>query len=35
LARVCLDRLATDPFSGCVVVFRNRRSTALRLMTYD
>src|SRR5713226_5153700 len=35
LARVCLDRLATDPFSGGVVVFRKRRSTALRLMTYD
>ncbi len=35
LARVCLDRLATDPLSGCVVVFRNRRGTALRLLTYD
>ena len=35
LTRLCLDRLATDPFSGVVVVFRNRRGTALRLLTYD
>jgi len=35
LVRLCLDRLAADPFSGCVVVFRNRRGTALRLLTYD
>jgi len=35
LARLCRDRFATDPFSGCVMVFRNRRGSALRLMTYD
>jgi transposase len=35
LVRLCLDRFAADPFSGCVVVFRNRRGTALRLLTYD
>jgi transposase len=35
LARVCRDVLSADPFSGCVVVFRNRRQTAVRLLCYD
>ena len=35
LARVCRDVLASDPFSGWVFVFRNRRQTALRLLCYD
>lgn len=35
LARVCRDALGTDPFSGAVIVFRNRRSTAIKLLAYD
>ena len=29
------DKLAEDPFSGCVFVFRSRSGTAIRLLTYD
>ncbi len=35
LARVCRDALGSDPFSGTVFVFRNRRGTAIKLLTYD
>jgi transposase len=35
LARQCQDKLAEDPFSGCVFVFRSRRGTAIRLSSYD
>ena len=35
LARLCQDKLAEDPFSGCVFVFRSRRGTSIRLLTYD
>lgn len=35
LAQVCRSRLAVDPFSGVVFVFRNRRGTAIRLLVYD
>jgi transposase len=35
LVRVCQDKLAQDPFSGCVFVFRSRRGTAIRLLSYD
>jgi transposase len=35
LARVCREVLSADPFSGTVFVFRNRRGTALKLLTYD
>ena len=35
LARVCRDVLGTDPFSGWLFVFRNRRQTALRMLCYD
>ena len=35
LARVCDTVLTTDPFSGTVFVFRNRRGTAIKLLTYD
>jgi transposase len=34
LARLCQEKLAEDPFSGCVFVFRSRSGTAIRL-TYD
>jgi transposase len=35
LARVCRAVLRSDPFSGTVFVFRNRRATAVRLLVYD
>ena len=35
LARVCREALSTDPFSGTMVVFRNRRGTTIKLLVYD
>ena len=35
LARLCQERLETDPFSGCLFVFRSRRGTAIRILVYD
>ena len=35
LARICREQLQTDPFSGCLVVFRNRRGTAIKALVYD
>ncbi|MCP4006086.1 MAG: IS66 family insertion sequence element accessory protein TnpB [bacterium] len=35
LSRLVRERLERDPFSGCVVVFRNRRRTAVKLLAYD
>jgi transposase len=35
LSRLCRERLESDPFSGVVFVFRNRRGTAIRLLCYD
>lgn len=35
LARLCRGALGTDPFSGAVFVFRNRRATAVKLLVYD
>jgi transposase len=35
LARLCQDKLAEDPFSGCLFVFRSRSGTAIRLLNYD
>jgi transposase len=35
LARLCQESLQQDPFGGTVFVFRNRRRTALKLLTYD
>lgn len=35
LAKRCRDTLQHDPFAGTVFVFRNRRGTALKLLTYD
>jgi transposase len=35
LARLAREELASDPFSGCVFVFRNRRGSALKLLAYD
>jgi transposase len=35
LARVCRDILESDPFSGYVFVFMNRRKTAIKILMYD
>ena len=35
LARLCRNTLSSDPFSGTVYVFRNRRSTAVKALVYD
>ena len=35
LARRCRESLGTDPFTGTVFVFRNRRRTAVKLLVYD
>ena len=35
LAKVAREELASDPFSGWVFVFRNRRATAVKILVYD
>ncbi len=35
LARLCREALRSDPFSGTVFVFRNRRESAVKLIVYD
>jgi len=35
LARRCRQVLGSDPMSGAVFVFRNRRGTAVKLLAYD
>jgi len=35
LVRLCQDKLAEDPFSGCVFFFRSRSGTTIRLLSYD
>ena len=35
LVRLCQDKLAEDPFSGCVFIFRSHCETAIRLLSYD
>jgi transposase len=35
LARVCREVLQADPFSGVMFVFRNKRATAIKILTYD
>jgi len=35
LSRVCKGVLKHDPFSGWVVVFRNRSAKALKILVYD
>lgn len=35
LARVCKEALQSDPFSGCLFIFRNRRRTAIKCLAYD
>jgi transposase len=35
LARLAREELKSDPFSGCIFVFRNRRATAIKVLVYD
>src|SRR5262249_3369296 len=35
LARLWQEKRATDPFSGCLFLFRSRRGTSIRLLVYD
>ena len=35
LAELCRARLDTDPFSGCMFVFRSRRATSIKVLVYD
>ena len=35
LASICRSVLKSDPFSGYVFVFRNRRGTAIKILAYD
>lgn len=35
LCRMCRQALASDPFSGAVFVFRNRRGTSIKILAYD
>ena len=35
MARLCREVLASDPFAGWLFVFRNRRATAIKILTYD
>lgn len=35
LAGLCRKVLKTDPFSGTVFVFRNRKKTAIKILLYD
>ena len=35
LVQLCRDRLETDPFSGCLFVFRSRQRTAIKVLAYD
>lgn len=35
LAALCRQRLAEDPFSGCIFIFRTRAGTSIRMLAYD
>ena len=35
LCRICRAELGSEPFSGAVFAFRNRRGTAIKLLCYD
>jgi len=35
LVSLCRTELAADPYEGAVFVFRNRRGTALKILTFD
>ena len=33
--QLCREKLAADPFSGCLFFFRSRRATSIRVLAYD
>src|SRR3954454_20239894 len=35
LAQLCREKLDADPFSGCVFIFRSRRGTSIKILSYD
>ena len=35
LAQLCREKLNSDPFSGCLFIFRNRSARAIRILAYD
>ncbi len=35
LCRICRQEMKSDPFSGFVFLFRNRRKTSIKILTYD
>jgi IS66 Orf2 like protein len=35
LVQLCREKLAADPFSGCLFIFRSRSATTIRVLTYD
>jgi hypothetical protein len=35
LSRLCRDIFKSDPFSGWLFVFRNRRGSALKILAFD
>lgn len=35
LARVCKDKIGSDPFSGHIFIFRNRAKTSIKILAYD
>ncbi len=35
LAQLCRERLRSDPFSGCVFVFRSRTGHSIKVLVYD
>lgn len=35
LAQICRQRLAEDPFSGCIFLFCTRRKTSIKILVYD
>jgi transposase len=35
LARICKEALGSDPFSGTLFVFRNRKATTIKVLAYD
>ncbi len=35
LVRLCQEALGEDPFAGTLFCFRNRRSTAIKVLIYD
>ena len=35
LAQLCRETLRSDPFSGCLFIFRNRSAKAIRILAFD